>query len=131
MSTSAPRGNAPDERPEPVGERVARLEAKLEHRPWWHNPGVWSVGIAALALASSVLQWTKPWQWGTPDIELEQAAGGAYHACPKCRTGFAATVSVVNHSSHGIGVVQVQAVPPVGGGDATLDPPKPVEVPSN
>lgn len=98
-------------RPLSVEERVARLEAKIEHVAWWRNPGWWGVILSAFVGLSGLAWQTKPWKLfqaepAKPASTVKLIDG---HASAFAKNQWSAYLRVVNGTSGDIVVERVTA----------------------
>lgn len=88
-----------------VKERLARLEARVEHTMWWRNPGWWGV---ILSPVSSLAWQIKPWEvfHDDPPATVKLIDG---HASAFAKNEWNAELRVVNGTSRDVVVERVAA----------------------
>jgi hypothetical protein len=96
-------------RPHSLDGRLARLEATIEGRKWWRNPGWWGVILSAFVGISSLAWQVKPWEAFESDepgtVKLIEGHASAY-----ARYQWDADLRVVNETSEDIVVERVTAI---------------------
>jgi hypothetical protein len=95
-----------------VEERLARLEAKIEHLAWWRNPGWWGVILSAFVGLSGLAWQTKPWKLfqDEPAKRARTVKLIDGHASAFAKNQWSADLRVVNGTSHDIVVERVSAI---------------------
>jgi hypothetical protein len=98
--------------PEHLLERVAALEARIEHLRWWRNPGWWAVIVSTVVCVFTIVSQTKAWKvfehhkpGPRPTVKLIDD-----HADVYAKNQWSASVRVLNETPRDIVVERVVAV---------------------
>jgi hypothetical protein len=93
-------------------ERLAWLEAKIEHGKWWRNPGWWGVILSAVVGLSTLAWQTQPWELFQDDEPAKRVGTVKLidgHASAFAKNEWDADLRVVNRTSRDVVVERVTA----------------------